>query len=208
MNKRNSLLTTATLLSAFIIATPAYAKRNKHKKTYKEKQTIVIPQDTCKYCKDFYVKLEGGSSIPNKKKNIKRWVTTGAGIGYSFNKFFRGDAMLHYKHMAYYAAPIKNTNTFGATVNGYVDAHNSTGFIPYVMIGAGYGVKKHDYVVARDSKSVKTLTLTTGLGCQAKVYDQVTLDLGYRYVDLGKIQKNTKKRLHNHEVVVGLVYDL
>ena len=86
-------------------------------------------------------------------------------------------------------------------------------FTPYVMAGAGIGQNK--LKLAKSATSKKTnLIWNAGLGCQAKVHDQVSVDLGYRYVNFGKLGKKTvgttaykAKSLGSNEVVAALVYN-
>jgi opacity protein-like surface antigen len=83
--------------------------------------------------------------------------------------------------------------------NGYYDLGNVGGFVPYV--GAGVGAAHND--VGRvtftgdpglanplngDDKWSLAWSLMAGVGYQ--ISDRITLDIGYRYIDLGKVQSS------------------
>jgi opacity protein-like surface antigen len=83
---------------------------------------------------------------------------------------------------------------------------------------AGIGVGRHHTRIHR-SPSSETAKKTTfiwnvGAGAQAKVNDNVSADLGYRYVYVGKLGRSNicpgKIRLKHpgiHEFVIGVVYN-
>ena len=174
---------------------------------------------------DYYAKIELGATKSDKlkakgsgSKGIKSKVgfVGGIGGGYTFNEFFKTDLMLQVKKNKFKKSdqlPSAKVDTYGAMLNGYLTAHNDTIFTPYLLAGVGVGrsTTKIESVKFKKTNFIWNL----GLGCQAKVADQVSADLGYRFVGLGKLgsktidgDKVTLKALKAHEIVAGLVYHL
>ena len=179
---------------------------------------------------DYYARIELGATKANKLKgsvtNAANATTTisnkskfeftgGLGGGYTFNEFFKTDLMLQYKQNKFkagsqYKASAK-VNTYDAMLNGYLTAHNDTIFTPYLLAGIGIG---HNTAKTGTVKIKKTNFIwNLGLGVEAKVADQVGVDLTYRFVDLGKLGSKTAggnkvklKSLKSNELVAGLVY--
>ena len=166
---------------------------------------------------DYYAKIETGISIP---KDIKRHGTKfkskagfviGLGGGYRFNEFFRSDLMLQYRQ-----AKSKKVNTvsikyisYDTMLNGYLDAHNDTIFTPYLVAGVGIGHARAKFSNDGSAAKKTNFVWNVGLGCQAKVYDKTSLDLGYRYVHLGDVKKDASKiKLGVHKILLGFVYNL
>jgi opacity protein-like surface antigen len=179
--------------------------------------------------KDFYGKIEAGLTMPTNSKikgttnstaKFKKGFVGGIGAGYIVNEFFRTDLMIQYrqaKHTKKSQTQVDLTN-YGAMLNGYLTSHNDTIFTPYLMAGAGLGHSKAKTKLLGQTQS-KTLKKTNliwnaGLGCQAKIHNNITADLGYRYVNLGGFGKKTIgvtqvkiKKLTSHEVLAGLTYN-
>ncbi|NRA74108.1 MAG: porin family protein [Rickettsiales bacterium] len=179
--------------------------------------------------KDFYAKVEGGMSAPRDQKsyyhtksNYKKGLVGGIGGGYKWNEFFRTDLMLQYRKPTTKTFEGKKKNvlhkvqvkikSLAVMLNGYADYHNDTIFTPYAMLGAGIGRNKA--TITDNNKTIKSkantnLIWNAGLGCQAKLTDHISTDLGYRYVNLGKAGKKKKlgKDVTAHEVVLGLIYN-
>jgi opacity protein-like surface antigen len=181
---------------------------------------------------DFYAKVEGGLGMPtqvkstiktvgkpsqNEKEKFSKGFVGGIGAGYNVNEFVRTDLMIQYRNADVKKSKKSDVTSYGAMLNAYLTGHNDTIFTPYVMVGAGLGqnILKYDKV-----KFKKTgLIWNVGLGCQAKVHDNVSVDLGYRYVSLGNLGKKTFnkgtadetavkfKKLASNEIVAGLVYN-
>lgn len=186
--------------------------------------------------KDFYVKAEAGATMPSQlnlsttvnnetttsKAKFNKGFVGGIGAGYTVNEFFRTDLMLQSRqaNITKKTGGGRLSNT-GVMLNGYLTGHNDTIFTPYVMAGAGFG-QTNVKIKNRHNQSAsfkKTgLIWNAGLGCQAKVTDQVSVDLLYRYVSLGTLGKKTIgtganatafkfKKLASNEVVAGIVYN-
>lgn len=84
-------------------------------------------------------------------------------------------------------------------LNTYYDFHNSTDFTPYVGAGIGFGFVSNkasaiEYGYDSNTYGKKTKTnfaWNIGLGCAYDFNDYVSLDLGYRYAQLGKAESKT-----------------
>jgi opacity protein-like surface antigen len=81
--------------------------------------------------------------------------------------------------------------------NGYYDLGSYRGFVPYV--GAGVGLAHNamgsvsfsalpNAILGEDRWSL-AWSLMTGVGYQ--ITDRIVLDVGYRYIDMGKAQSST-----------------
>lgn len=168
----------------------------------------------------------------------------GGGVGYAFNEWVRMDVTGEYRGKTAFTAldhvrhvsGAEWTNEYSASksellflVNAYVDLGTWKGLTPYV--GAGIGASRNTISHFRDinvsldgvwfapttSKWNLAWALHAGLGFD--VTDQLTLDLGYRYVNLGDASTGTNydawgvnppltpihfKGLHSHDVMLGL----
>jgi len=151
----------------------------------------------------YYAKIEAGITMPEVKiSSIKgkfdNSFTGGIGGGYIFNEFFRTDLMVQYRNLKAGKGSDNSVDYYSGLLNGYLTAHNDTIFTPYLMAGAGIGAfSKKSYT------SDIEFAWNAGVGCQAKVLDQVNIDLAYRYAHLSN--KN-KIDIYAHEVLAGLVY--
>ena len=84
-----------------------------------------------------------------------------------------------------------NVNTLFA--NAYWDFHNSSKFTPYIGGGLGMGFINSNYDIhGRNGESMSASSMNTvfawnvGAGCSYAFTDNVSADLAYRYVGLGK----------------------
>ncbi|WP_051445196.1 outer membrane protein [Desulfocurvus vexinensis] len=113
-------------------------------------------------------------------------------------------------------------------LNGYFDFYNDSQFTPYVLGGMGMAFHRttndvrsrgiaQDY--EGDTKDYSRFAWALGAGCGFHASQRLTLDVLYRYVDLGKAKwSNTrvdgldrgslKGDLASHEIFFGLRYDL
>ena len=159
------------------------------------------------------------------KSKYKKGLVGGIGGGYKWNEFFRTDLMLQYRKpttKTFEGKDKKNVlhkvkgkvKSLAVMLNGYADYHNDTIFTPYAMLGAGIGRNK--LTITDNDEKIKlkaktNLIWNAGLGCQAKLTDHISTDLGYRYVNLGKAGKKKElgktKSITAHEVVLGLIYN-
>ncbi|KRB21109.1 MULTISPECIES: outer membrane protein [Mesorhizobium] len=119
---------------------------------------------------------------------------------------------------------------FSGILNGYVDLGTYVGITPYV--GAGVGVVRSKRSVSasytdeadptndftlNDSKTQYSLAYTLNAGLAYQVTKNVSVDLGYQYFSAPSAEYVTaesltsfpvKKGISNHQVKVGLRYDL
>ena len=124
--------------------------------------------------------------------------------------------------------PIHSSVTsYTGMVNGYFDLGNIRGLVPYV--GAGVGLAYHQmddyslpvlgnvpYRVKGDNDLTLAWSLMAGIGYQ--ISDRAILDVGYRYIDLGRAatsrtdnfsftpSKLSVDDMSAHEIKIGLRY--
>ena len=150
-----------------------------------------------------------------ESKSLSEVGTFGFGVGYQFNSWFRGDVTAEYRTPAEYLAvqsygPLfcgagrcydgyrGNVQSGVFMANGYVDLGTWAGFTPYV--GVGVGLAHHRMKDLTDTSIVPTggvgfapSTTTTNFawavmaGASYSLTSNLKLDLGYRYLDMGKI---------------------
>jgi opacity protein-like surface antigen len=164
----------------------------------------------------------------------------GGGVGYRFTPNFRTDVTIGYRG----GYDLSATETIGANtlageadlkswaglINVYYDFANASRFTPY--IGAGIGVARNkldDVPLMLNGASVGTLNGDSktnvawqlSLGTAIRVSQGISLDVGYRYMDLGKFQSadtgtvlgapvtgvRSEDDLRAHEIQVGLRFD-
>lgn len=129
----------------------------------------------------------------------------GAGIGYKLTDSLRIDVTADYLDPFHYSA----TQTCGTgcaleqrttvqrwdgLVNGYYDVGTWAGFTPYVGVGAGVGgTRERDTLamgagtsLAAQNHSDTRFAWAAMAGVSYAVSPHVLLDIGYRYLDLGK----------------------
>lgn len=135
--------------------------------------------------------------------------TTGVGgafaVGYDFSTLFEVPVRTELEYAIRTDAKFKfdgrnrvaeHPQSFFANV--YYDFDNSTDFTPYV--GGGIGM-----AVIGDSNT--NFAWNVGGGIAYDLAADWKLDLGYRYVDLGKFEnKHTKGTYSAHEVLLGVRY--
>lgn len=163
---------------------------------------------------------------PSSLDNVDGSLFFGGGVGYRFTNSLRGDVTLAYRGQYYlcdrtseaeYRASISSTTVM---VNGYHDFIVG-GVRPY--LGAGIGVARNDTgTMSKDfrlgwanrftgeKRSNTAFALMAGIGIP---YAGWTLDIGYRYIDLGKfgnvpqaaagISSGQVGRLLAHEFTIG-----
>ena len=98
-----------------------------------------------------------------------------------------------------------------AMYNMYFETCPYCAFSPYLSIGAGatYISSRYPGSDGRDVKKHETnFTWSIGGGVAILMTRHVNLDLGYRYLNMGKIktENNTKYEITNQEYYIGLRY--
>jgi opacity protein-like surface antigen len=155
------------------------------------------------------------------------WVV-GAGFGYQ-SGWFRADVTGDYRAHSEFAGTALGevfngeVTTWSTLLNGYFDLGSWSGITPYV--GAGIGAAEHQTRKWRDSSGLTyqngdnwDLAWAVMAGVAVRVSPHMSLDLGYRYVDLGQPETGAdyvfgagKVHLDNvtaHEVRAGVRYTL
>ena len=95
--------------------------------------------------------------------------------------------------------------------NAYFDYLTCTPWTPYVGAGLGVSYLKADF--GEVAKSVYNLAWQVMAGLTYDVTSHWTLDLGYRYADLGRVRKNfgdgeiAKVTARDHEILLGARYE-
>jgi opacity protein-like surface antigen len=190
-----------------------------------------------------YIRADVGAAMLaknlNKKDYSKKAKTSpsySVGFGYKFNKYLRSDLTATYRGDFKYSgkseggdSESQKINSTAFMLNGYYDIVNYNGFVPYVMGGAGVAYNKADAFTQQDSiqkdringATRANLAWQVGAGTQYKINKNIALDLGYKYVDLGKINTSTvytsstgargftnaiTGKLRSHDVTFGVSY--
>ncbi|MER9427795.1 outer membrane protein [Mesorhizobium sp. M0408] len=128
------------------------------------------------------------------------------------------------------SATLKNY-AFSGILNGYVDLGTYVGITPYLGAGVGVAQSKRrlsasyftdnadptDDFVRHDNKTQYSFAYTLNAGLAYQVSKNVSVDLGYQYFSAPDAEYVTaesltsfpiRKGINNHQVKVGLRYDL
>jgi opacity protein-like surface antigen len=177
-------------------------------------------------------------TTPGALKDLGDSYIIGAGLGYRFDRNWRAD--LTFANRGGYSltgsdaggAQFKSDiNSTVLMLNGYYDFESNTAverarFIPYIGLGVGWAQNRMDPIVQTfpggtittpsGKKDNTAGALMAGVGMPL---GSLILDLGYRYMDLGRIQGGTGTatfngipflysgadgRLQAHELTIGL----
>lgn len=162
------------------------------------------------------------------------------GVGYKFTDALRSDLTFHYGKISYKGTGKTETHTrtasqkittMAAMVNGYYDFNMNEMFTPYVTAGVGLGQNqsKNLSVVRAQNTNLENKTTTPlkakkskiafvwngGAGVLLNISKNFAVDVGYRYMDLGRISvkdsltpevKGSKQNIKGHQGLVSLVY--
>ncbi|MEQ1698314.1 MAG: acyloxyacyl hydrolase [Hyphomicrobiaceae bacterium] len=189
-----------------------------------------------------------GDAVSNATRENGMLAEAGVGCGWGGSRGVRVEAMFGYRgerkidgEPVFYAGvptdPIPTTTedplhtsvrTTTFMLNAYKDLGNFGGFTPYLGAGIGAAYHKLDDVyftgnanltnrIHGDNDLAFAWSLMAGVGYQ--ISDRATLDVGYRYIDMGKISSQRSDTgggvnpavhfddLTAHEVKVGLRYN-
>jgi opacity protein-like surface antigen len=107
----------------------------------------------------------------------------GLGIGYKFNNWLRTDLTLDYAFRTEFSG-LPGARFWNATtlVNGYVDLGTWFGVTPYVGAGVGAAYNHLDFLAGDSSWNFAWAGM---LGAAYHLSQNLSVDFGYRYVDLG-----------------------
>jgi opacity protein-like surface antigen len=186
--------------------------------------------------------------IDNVSKDFDGAPIFGAGVGYKFNKWFRADLTGEYRSKADFSGADLATfagddfpNTYNAKksewlalANAYVDLGSWRGVSPY--IGAGIGaanIEIHGFtdvgvgttgdpsIAFGDDNDEWNFAWAVYAGLGFEVTPELTLDIGYRYLDMGDAESGDLiaydgtndvdnpmefKDITSHDIRVGLRY--
>jgi opacity protein-like surface antigen len=165
-----------------------------------------------------YVRGDIGASKANttyntssgNSRNLDFKPVYSAGVGYKFDNNFRADvnAQLRNSSKKNIDTQYKSKTVF---VNGYYDFDSSSIFTPYATAGVGYTQNKMDKLATGTNKTNKNFAYNAGFGSKINVAKDVDLDLGYRFVNLGKFKSEnasviTARPTHAHELSAGVIF--
>ncbi|KVV48425.1 porin [Burkholderia territorii] len=159
-------------------------------------------------------------------------VTGAVGLGYQFGNGWRAEGEYTFKRsgnfVSYWAPFDANANQFQVSsqrlmLNGYRDFDLGRGFSVYGTAGIGVAIVSADGWQTNDSRQFASRTQTNfaysaGAGVSYAINKRFTLDVGYRFVDMGNVESgyNTfvnrisardeqlKASLRSNEVFIGL----
>lgn len=174
-------------------------------------------------------------TVPGKLNDAGDSFILGGGVGYRFDPSLRADFTISYRggYKVSGADAGVPATSFGADINswaymlnGYFDIPVSGTWKPYVGGGLGYARNKTDNIslsvpgvsatAPGGTKSGMAWSLMAGVGYPLS--KTMTLDIGYRFMDLGKIESNAGPlspaafgtysgatgKLRAHEFTIGL----
>lgn len=200
---------------------------------------------------NYYYHQANTENLVHVDKNFEAGALYDIGVGYQFNHWLRADAIVQYRgetgfhgldtfHSASPAADMFDNYTAKKSewlmmANAYVDLGDYHGIVPY--IGAGIGASRNTISSFRDegidpntglptlayadAASKWNLAWALHAGLAFKVTDQLTVDLGYSYVDLGSARSGDIiaydgtnsvynpmyfKHITSHDVKLGMRY--
>jgi opacity protein-like surface antigen len=169
--------------------------------------------------------------------------TLGAGLGYRYNSFLRVDLTLDHRFASRFSASGANVSgpatlyrdraDFSATtglVNAYLDLGTWDGVTPYIGGGVGLSNKRFsNYTIETCAQPCGAFTRTGTLpgksrndfawalmaGLAIGAGDGATVDLGYRYLNLGEARTGSDpllgsvrvRKIESHEFRVGLRWE-
>ena len=188
--------------------------------------------------------LPNGGTRSFERERFSDSLTIGGGGGYRFNEWFRADVTAEWRSPNSFRATNSGSNyvngfssekvslsTSAYMLNGYVDLGTWSSITPY--LGAGIGISNKslskwrtqvtcftalcspsgpDYSLPNTTKTDLAWALMAGVGIG--VADGVVLDIGYRFIDLGRMKTHRDSYgvaakmddVQAHEVRIGLRY--
>lgn len=196
----------------------------------------------------YYVSFDVGASYPVSRLNQELYQHKPSqaelieiSAGKCLNKHLRTEISLSYRHHYKYqylnqsaeASASQTFNNHAAIFNLYYNLDEYRLLTPYFFIGAGVSRNKSScFSLIAPSLGVEsnngvhyTFAWNIGLGSAIKVFDDVYVSMGYKYIELGMLSKAryvytsnglTVLKLDNafpgslkvHEIELGLIYKL
>lgn len=143
------------------------------------------------------------------------------GLGRRLAKPIRAEFNLQYGRLLYKALGQElgelqklkqKIHLYGAMINGYYDIMPDKMMAPYVTGGIGIGITKNSDLTLVDgvtntikSKNLKCFIWNVGAGLRTDLNQRFSLDLGYRYIYLGKTKVVDSLSTPNHPGAVSIL---
>ncbi len=121
----------------------------------------------------------------------------GIGAGYQLNDYFKSDFTIGYRGMGnikFQGTPTQKTdiNSVPMLANMYMSIPMMDRFSAYGMGGLGISINRTSSDDLAGGKTKTSFAWTTGLGIEYAMSPCMTMDLGYRYTNLGQAKINGK----------------
>lgn len=171
------------------------------------------------YFDDMYVRVDGGYAIG--MKNTEQAAVFDAGVGFRMNEYFKADLTAQWRPWGKQefkedGAKVGKADmwTMGAMANVYASYPVYDKFSVYATGGVGYSYNKADsFKGVYKGKGRSNFAWNVGAGVEYALTPCVTLDLGYRFSDLGKAKaENTasgaklEENVKYSDVKIGMQY--
>jgi len=147
---------------------------------------------------------------------IDETLVVDGGAGCKISQYFRAEVTGGYRHDAHMSERFNDLDadvrSYYAMFNAYIDFGNWSGVVPY--IGAGVGVAHHDVVnvtlpVPTTDGDNTDLAWAVYAGAAFYLSEDLAIDLGYRFMDLGKAKSGsatpfTVDDFQSHDFRIGV----
>lgn len=199
--------------------------------------------------KNFYVRIDAGKSFAGKVNDstsdlaynhgkLKNSYLLGVGVGTNISENFRSDLTLSTRNYKLDNNTIEDGDALNRSqkiksltlmINGYYDIEASDSITPYITAGVGVARNNAGTLVSNspgllnatyNSKTSTNLAWQIGAGTAFRLSDNTSLDIGYKYVNLGKIKTGAgvltpgkfnmtaaKTKLRAQEITAGIRFD-
>ena len=174
-------------------------------------------------------KVSPFASVYTKNKKPNKATSIHFGVGLYANHNLKTDLMIHYSKVAYKSVEKQTTSAFDVMANAYYDFTSHKIIVPYVAAGIGISRNEagnivHTNPIGGSTTQIGAVTTNfawnVGLGVKVNLRQHYALDLGYRYVDLGKVRlkaapgpdltwesfPSASQKLRGHQVLLSLIY--
>jgi opacity protein-like surface antigen len=184
--------------------------------------TILVASNALAEDAGMYGRIDSGYSW-STDGNLDGSGIIGAGIGYRFNDHVRGDVTLGYRgwYQASESASVTGNTVSGSAdiestdglVNAYYDIGQFGRFTPYVGGGIGFAYNNtRSANVALNGVNIGQIggdsetnfAWQAGFGTAVSILDNLALDVGYRYIDLGSAETSNTFTANNGATVSGV----
>ncbi len=145
---------------------------------------------------------EVGWPVIDKFNNSVVW--NGA-VGYNFGTY-RLEAAVGYENPNYKYDSSSDASLLTVMANGYYDINQGSAYSPYVMAGAGVADVNVSW---NPSNGTRSFVWQVGAGLGFKVDDNITLDLGYRYIKTEGLEcpkESADVSLSSQHIMAGIRY--